>query len=257
MPGESMSMISTEIPLCFFAVRVGPHVAEALRGDRCVAGPHLLAADHESVAIRHGTGGQCRQVGSGVRLGHPHAPDRVAADRCRGHRLLRSIAELEQRRANDRVATEVHGAGNATTAHLFLEHERVERRRVAPTQLWRVGGHHPSVVEQRGLPVHRPLGQVAGLGADPVLATSRLGRRVGVEELHEVSPERLLCRSPSESHPDPPRLVPAVVRLPATDTSVRLDEPANRWYQNAEQCLQRLCKPRNHERFDSRVHADE
>ena len=52
MPGVSMSMMSSEMPLCFGSGRIGAHVAEALLRDHRVRRPHLLPV-HDEVIVVH------------------------------------------------------------------------------------------------------------------------------------------------------------------------------------------------------------
>ena len=114
MPGESTSMMSSEMPLCFGSVGIGAHVAEALLGDHRVARPDLLAVDDEVVVEHLGARLQPGEVGTGVRFAHADAPDRVAADRGGHQLLLLVVAVLEQARRDDRVAGEVAAAQEAT-----------------------------------------------------------------------------------------------------------------------------------------------
>ena len=140
-------------------VGIGAHVHEALLRDHRVARPHLLAVDDEPIAVEHGTGLQARRGRS-----------RRSARSCRCTRwcrrgsrrdelLLLVVAELEQARRDDRVAGEVQRARDATLRELLEVHERLHRRAVPPAELWRIARDHPAVIEERGLPVARPLGE--------------------------------------------------------------------------------------------------
>ena len=195
MPGVSMSMMSSEMPLCFGSVGIGAHVAEALLRDHRVRRPHLLAVDDEVVVEHLGARLQAGEVGAGVRLAHADAPDRVAADRGRRQRLLLVVAELEQARRDDRVAGEVPRARDAAARQRLEVDERLHRRAVPAAELGRVAGDHPAVVEERRLPVAHPLrDELVARRTSPmeVERRPRLGRGVLVEEGDELGPKRLV-----------------------------------------------------------------
>jgi len=158
------------------------------------------------VVVNLGACLQAGEIGARVRLAHPDAPDRVAADR-RGHQLpLLLVAELEQARGDDRIPGEVPAADQATTRERLQVDERLHGRAVATTALGRVAGDHPTVVEQRRLPVAEPLGHELALVTDvlEVEAGGHLRRRVLVEEGDQVGAKCLVLGAPRELHFIPP-----------------------------------------------------
>src|SRR5207302_11396296 len=90
-------------------------------------------------------------------LAHPDAPDRVAPDRARCHRALIGVAELEQAGRDDRVAGEVPRPRNAPAGERLEVDERLHGSAVATAELGWIARDHPSVVEERRLPVTHPL----------------------------------------------------------------------------------------------------
>ena len=84
--------------------------------------------------------------------------------------------------------------------HLLEVDQRLHRRRVAAAELGRVAGDHPAVVEQRRLPVARPVGddrRRRRRRPRRSRARPRLGRRVLVEERDQLGPERLVASGPT------------------------------------------------------------
>ena len=139
--------------------------------------------------------------GSLMPMHHTVSP-RIAAG---ASSLLRGRSELEQGRRDDRVPGEVHRPRDALVRHLLEVDERLHRRCVPAAELGRVARDHPAVVEQRRLPVARPLRDqraVAGRAhiAGEVAPHPRLGRRVLIEERDELGAERLFRFSPREVH---------------------------------------------------------
>ena len=149
--------------------RIRAHVAEALLRDRRVRRPDLLPVDDEVVVEHFGAGLQAGEVGAGVRLAHADAPDRVAPDRARRHRVCVVVAELEQARRDDRIAGEVSRARDAPARQRLEVDERLHRRAVPAAELGRVAGDHPPVVEERRLPVAHPLRHQLVVVADVAL----------------------------------------------------------------------------------------
>ena len=149
---------------------------------------------------------QAGEIRAGVRLAHPDAPDRVAADRRGNQLLLLLVAVLEQARGDDRVPGEVSAADQTTTRERLQIYERLYGRAVATTALGRVAGDHPTVVEQRRLPVTEPLGHELALVTDvlEVEADGHLRRRVLVEEGDQVRAKCLVLGVPRELHFTPP-----------------------------------------------------
>ena len=57
-PGVSVGMISALMPLCLGASGIGAHERQQEVGVVGAGRPHLLAVDHEVVAVEHGAGAQ-------------------------------------------------------------------------------------------------------------------------------------------------------------------------------------------------------
>ena len=57
----------------------------------------------------------------------------------------------------DGVAAEVHRAADAALGQRLQVEHGLRRAGIAPAEFRRIGRHHPAVVEQRGLPLPRPL----------------------------------------------------------------------------------------------------
>jgi hypothetical protein len=173
----------------FWRVLVGAHVTETLGGDHRVTGPDLLAGHHEMIARVLRAGAERREVGPGARLGHADAPHGVAANRGGRHRLLLRVAKFQQRRADNGIAAKMHRAADTALRECFEVEQRLRRRRIATAQVRRVGGNHPAVVEQRGLPGLRPRRDhhhavvIDVVRADPVARDLRFGRAVLLQKV--------------------------------------------------------------------------
>jgi hypothetical protein len=185
---------------------------------------------HDEVIVEElGAGREPGQVGAGVRLAHADAPDGVAADRARRHRLLPGVAELQQAGRDDRVTGEVARPRDATVRERLEVDERLHRCAVPAAELGRVARDHPTVIEERRLPVLHPLRDQVVVVADITreIETARgLGRRVRIEEFHEVGPKRLVFRPPSELHPVSRRIVQ---RSNLTRASGKVADPVRAW----------------------------
>ena len=99
---------------------VGAHqqLAPVRQVPQCV--PHLLAGDHEAVAVGHRPRLQRRQIGTGVGLGEALAPDLVPAEHGPQEPLLLLLGPvLHDRRRDVRDADGVERAGRVRPAHLL------------------------------------------------------------------------------------------------------------------------------------------
>ena len=222
IPGVSIVDDEQRDALVLRERRVGAHVAEALLRDRRVRRPHFLAVHHEVVVVHFGARLQAREVGSRVRLAHADAPDRVAADCARRHRLLFVVAELQQARRDDRVTGEVARPRDAPAREGLEVDEGLHGCAVTAAELGRVARDHPAMVEEGGLPVAHPLRDELVLVADvagEVEAAEHFVGGVRIQERHEVGAKRLVFRPPSELHPVS-RLLTAFL-TPIPDIGVR------------------------------------
>ncbi len=179
------------------AVGVGAADEVAVVGELAEARPDLLAVDHEVVAVAHRAGGERRQVGAGVGLGHADAPRRLARQDAREELgLLIRRAVVDQGRAHLAVG-EPHRRDRGTGGdQLLADDQPVDGRLAAATELDRPGHADPAV---RG----HLLREVLREPVDPrvVVAAVALDRLGG--DLAGVAREgrsaRVSSRSPSPS----------------------------------------------------------
>ena len=169
--------------------------------------PHLLAVDRRS-GRRRASARVCSPArsepafGSLMPMHHTVSPRIAAGASC----LLLVVAELEQRRRDDRVAGEVHRPRDAAGSP-----SPPGRRASAPA--WRcgrrarAGSPGSSSRGRRASPASRAptAGSVSpSSGGARSTAKSRrvarLGRRVLVEERDQLGPERLLLLTPGQVH---------------------------------------------------------
>ena len=71
------------MPLCLGRGGIGAHEQEAPVGHVAHAGPHLLAVDHEVIAVEHRARLEIGQVGARVRLGEALAPELLGGEDAR------------------------------------------------------------------------------------------------------------------------------------------------------------------------------
>ena len=131
-PGWCMSMSSIEMPRCRSRARIRADQGEDLVAVHGVGGPHLLAVDHEVVAVADAAAGERREVGARAGLGEALAPDHLVAQ----HRpddllLLRVGADRHDRGREEGEAERVDGARRVGQHHLLVVdrlHARACRR---------------------------------------------------------------------------------------------------------------------------------
>ena len=107
IPGVRMSTRNIEMPTCFFTSVFGAREQQAVVGGRVgVAVPDLLAVHDVVVAVAHRARLEGREVGTGLGLGEPLAPQHVAGGHARQvARLLLRGAEAHDQRTD---VVEVH-----------------------------------------------------------------------------------------------------------------------------------------------------
>ena len=105
---------------------------------------------------------------------HQMVSPRIAAG---ASALLLVVAELEQARRDDRVAGEVQRARDAAARPAPRGRRASAPACVAAAELGRVAGDHPAVVEQRGLPVARPVAGCSSRRRRRAVARSRARAR--------------------------------------------------------------------------------
>ena len=133
-------------------------------------GPGLLAADPEPVAVGHGLGGHVGQVGTGVGLAEPLAPEAVApGDLGEVQGLLLLGAVVEDRRAQPVGAVVLAAAGLEVGPHLLAHHDRRGQVEVlASVLLGPVGDEQPLGRQHLAEPIaDLEVGRVVGERPEP------------------------------------------------------------------------------------------
>src|SRR5581483_2743060 len=136
---------------------IGPHEAPAVLRVARPGGPHLLAVDHEVVAVEFGAGRQAGEVAARVRLAEAQAPGDLRT-KGREHPLppLRLVPELEDRRRHDRQPLGVVRAPDAEAVELLEVGHLLSGGGTSPTELRRPPGNEPACVEEASLPFATP-----------------------------------------------------------------------------------------------------
>ena len=164
--------------------------------------PHLLPVDHELVAIDVGAGAQRREVGARARLTHSQRRGHFGPqDRHRPAPLLLGCAERDQRRGDDADALRVEGEVAPAAGQFLLVDVLLQDRGVAATELGRIPGQQPAVVEHQPLPAPGP---VRDMAAGP-RTFERLGvvGQMLVEERDELRAEGLDVSVEGQLHSAP------------------------------------------------------
>ena len=142
---------------------VGARAADqvAVVGLRAEARPDLLAVDHELVALATGARGERREVGAGVRFGHPDAPGGLARqDAGQELGLLVGGAVLDQRRPHLAVGEPDRRDRRPGGDQLLADDQPVDGRLAAAAELGRP--RHPDPTVGRHLD-----GELLGEPVDP------------------------------------------------------------------------------------------
>ena len=180
MPGESMSMMSTLMPLCLGCVGVGADVAEALGRVHGVSWSTPSGRSPRRRPRGHGPGGEVARSRRHRARTCPRTTG-VPADGGPAPAPSGRRAELQQRGGPDGVGPGSGRNGASPTGHLLEVDERSGRRGVAAAELGRVARDHPAVVEQRRCHSRAQPGRWAEERRDSVLADGV--REVGVDPL--------------------------------------------------------------------------
>jgi len=138
-----------------------PRDSESVRapvGELRVAGPHLLAADDEVIAVARRATAQRAEIGAGVRLGEELTPQLAGVEDARQvTHLLRFAAVVDQRRPDEIDADTADHFRRLRPRQLFLQDVVLCRRGAAAAVLpWPV---HTDPTAGRELPL--PADQVA------------------------------------------------------------------------------------------------
>ena len=132
-PGERMSTISIEMPRCLGAVVVGAGEHAAPARELAPRHPRLLPADDEVVVVLDGARAQRREVGPGLGLGEPLAPDLLGReDRRDVAAALLVGAEAQQRRPEHVEADDVDELGRAGGGELLVDDDLLGGRPPPP-----------------------------------------------------------------------------------------------------------------------------
>jgi hypothetical protein len=127
-------------------IRAGQH-KDPLRVLRA-AGPDLLAVDHEIVAVFDCRGLQGSQVGTGVGLAIPLAPDHLAAGDARQMHLLLFFSAIQHDgRAKVANSIDAYDRGSGV-GHFFVEDDLFPKWPILSTQILGPRDHQPSTLRQ-------------------------------------------------------------------------------------------------------------
>ena len=160
------------------------------------AGPYLLPADDQDVALDDGARLQARQVGARVRLREALAPDHLAAEdewQVFGLLLLRAAGD-ERRAGVVQAHEERRDVGRAGARVLLAPDELLHERRAAAAVRARPRDAGPAAV------IHAPLPGLIARGARGELGRARRARQVGLEPGARLGAEGLLGRAEAEVH---------------------------------------------------------
>ncbi len=166
----------------------------AVVGLRAEARPDLLPVDHELVALAAGARDERREVGAGVRFGHPDAPGGLAReDAGQELGLLVGRAVLDQRRPHLTIGEPDRGDRCPGRDQLLADDQPVDGRLAAAARLHRP--RHPDPAVRRHLD-----GELLGEAVDPriVVPAVPLDRLGG--DLPGLLTEGLLLGRPGEVH---------------------------------------------------------
>src|SRR5438034_5526290 len=160
------------------------------------AGPYLLPADDQEVALDSGARLEARQVGARVRLREALAPDHLAAQDRREMRrlLLLAAARDEGRTGVAQAAEERRDVGRAGARVLLAPDELLHERRAAAAVRPRPRDARPAAV------VHAPLPGLVVRGARAELRRARRARHVRLEPGACLGAEGFLGRAEAEVH---------------------------------------------------------
>src|SRR5262249_20695015 len=112
--------------------RLGAAENETPIGPLSERGPYLLPVDHPLVALALGPGLHVRQLGAGVRLGEPLAPELLALDdRRQEAALLLRRAERHHRGSEQGLADVSEPPRAASARVLFVEDDLLHQRQAA------------------------------------------------------------------------------------------------------------------------------
>ena len=163
MPGRSIGKQEERDPLVLGRVGIGASHQDAPVAVAPAAAPHLLAVDHEVVAVELGSGGQAGQIAACARLAEQLAPHVVGPQRGSEVPFLLLVgAEAEQRAGSQHQPDHVEHRRHACQRTLVLPRRVVFGGEAAAAVLDRpMDARVPGVVD-RSLPGNRVADQSGG-----------------------------------------------------------------------------------------------
>src|SRR6058998_2863948 len=181
-------------------VGIGPRQQHHAIGDVGQRRPHLLPVDHPVLAVFHGTSLERREIGPGVRLRIPLAPDLFAGEDLGRIPLLLLLGPVgDDRRPGHADAEDVQDLRRLGQRHLLVEDQLLHEGEATPAVL--LGprqSDEPRVVE-RALPVAKKLIRLGSrnlrAGHD---ATGPVTRNVLFEPRADLLAKRVLFGSERE-----------------------------------------------------------
>ena len=208
-------------------VRAGQH--EAPVGPVGLRRPHLLALDRPAAVDELGPGLDVGEVRAGAGLAVALAPELGAGDDPRQEAgPLRVGAELDEGRAEQRLADVADAAGGPRLRVLLEVHDLLVQREPAATVLLRPGHAGPAVGAEVALP-GQPLLEQAVVVAGAAAAAARRRTRCGARPRGRCGPR------PGRPRPRPRSAGPWPGTVPPDLTLRQISVEASRWLLGVEQ----------------------